>query len=491
LTDQKTPLRLLYEPDDYLCTWNIPDGKGGSVELPGQLEVLPNRAPKGSVYGRLPLDCDEPQEGLFSFSFPQVVEAPVLSGTLANGGSVFLLDAHITYWAMNQGLVTGSAALLGRGGEIFGGHSSKTAVECANKAPLVSSVDFQITALDALVGTAPIASVRIPGVHPNNPRDLWSACLNLEARAEWAKGGVKLSVGYNGRMRVADGFEFRLAFSPVATITVQRSVSLRVVFDEFVEPLRRIGSIATGKPQDLTYVAVRLADAAGQYQVYGTGITQAPYASSAREVRNHRSAIRAKVDELSLLDLILEWCKYAAEHHPLVETYGSMLHAHDRHPRSRFLLLLQALEGLHGYETRNEYSRRTLSHLSKREQVINSLNGMVDRDMMQFVKKHLSKFPHTGLDAVLKSMTDALPIDIMGRIAATSLVEEVMSDPSVRTPANALRIIRNNLAHGKRGYDAFQLDEVVRILELAVRAHSLRILGCPDGVVKRVFEESD
>ena len=474
-----------------MCTWNIPDGKGGSAELPGQLEVLPNRAPKGSVYGRLPLNRDEPQGGVFSFSFPQVAEAPTLSGTLANGGSIALLDARITYWTMNQGHITGSAALLGKGGEFFGQHSSQMTVEHDKKAPLVSSVEFQITALDALAGTAPIKSVQTPGIHPDNPKDLWSANLNLEARVEWEKEGTELSVGYDGRMRTTDGYEFRLTFSPVATLTVEQGISLRAAFDEFVEPLRRISSIATGKPQDLTYVAVKLTDTAGQYQVYGTGITQAPFASSARDVRTHRSAIRAKVDELSLLDLILEWRKYAAEHHPLVETYGSMLHAHDQHPRSRFLLLIQALEGLHGYETRNEYSRRRLDHLSKRERVIDSLNNVVDRDVMQFVKKFLSKSPPTSLDAVLKSMTGALPIDIMDRIAATSLVEQVMSDPSVTTPANALRIVRNNLAHGTRGYDAFELDEVVRILELAVRGHSLIILGCPDEAVKRVFEESD
>ncbi|HEY8986058.1 MAG TPA: HEPN domain-containing protein [Streptomyces sp.] len=491
MPDQQTPLRLSYEPDDYLCTWNIPDGKGGSTELPGQLEVLPNRAPKGSVYGRLPLNRDEPQEGVFSFSFPQVVEAPVLSGTLANGGSVILLDAHITYWTMNQGHVTGSAALLSKGGEFFGRRSPQMTPEHDNEIPLVSSIEFQITALDALTGTAPIASVQTPGIHPDNPKGLWSANLNLEARAEWAKEGVELSVGYNGRMRTADGFEFRLCFSPVATVTFQRGVSLRVAFDEFIEPLRRISSIATGKPQDLTYVAVRLTDIAGQYQVYGTGITQAPFASSEKDVRNHRSAIRAKADELSLLDLVLEWRKYSADHHPLVETYGSMLHAHDQHPRSRFLLLIQALEGLHGYETRNEYDQRRLSHLSKREQVIDSLSSVADRNVMQFLKKFLSKNPPTSLDAVLKSMTGALPVDIMDRIAATSLVTEAMSNPSVKTPANALRIVRNNLAHGTRGYDAFELDEVVRILELAVRAHSLRILGCPDDVVKRVFEESD
>jgi hypothetical protein len=65
-----------------------------------------------------------------------------------------------------------------------------------------------------------------------------------------------------------------------------------------------------------------------------------------------------------------------------------------------------------------------------------------------------------------------------------------MSDPAApTTPASALRIVRNNLAHGKRGYDPQVLDEAVRILELIVRGHSLRILGCSDHVVARVFDE--
>ncbi|MFC7864592.1 hypothetical protein ACFU5B_12330 [Streptomyces murinus] len=98
-----------------------------------------------------------------------------------------------------------------------------------------------------------------------------------------------------------------------------------------------------------------------------------------------------------------------------------------------------------------------VSHLSKREQVIDSLSSAADLDVMQFLKKFLSKNPPTSLDAVLKSKTGALAVDIMDRIAATSLVAEAMSNPSVRTPANALRIVRNNLAHGTRGYDAENL----------------------------------
>lgn len=490
MPEQQSPLRLSYEPDDYLCTWNIPDGKGGSAEHPGQLEVLSNRPPKGSVYGRLPLNHDESKEGVFSFSFPQIVEIPALSGTLANGGSVVLLDARITYWTKNQGHVTGSAALLGKGAEPFGRRTSRATFE--SESPLISTAKFQITALDAILGSAPIKSVKTPGIHPDNPKDLWSANLDLKAKAEWEDEGATLSVGYDGRMRAMDGYEFRLAFSPVATLTVEQGISLRVLIDDFVEPMRRIISIATGKPQDLTYVAVNFEENVDSHQVYGAGITQNPFASSSKEVRSSRSAIRAKGDELSLLDLLLKWRQFTADHHPLVETYGSMLHAHDQHPRSRFLLLIQALEGLHGYETQNEYNRRKADHLSEHKGVIDGLTDLVDRDTLQFLKKFLSRKPHASLDSVLTSMTSALPVDVMDRIAVTSLVENVIrDDSSVTTTENALRVVRNHLAHGVRGYDAFELDEVVQLLELTVRGHAMRILECPENVVRRVFEDSD
>lgn len=86
-------------------------------------------------------------------------------------------------------------------------------------------------------------------------------------------------------------------------------------------------------------------------------------------------------------------------------------------------------------------------------------------------------------------MVSGLPIDTMGRLAATSLVNIAMSDPAApTTPAGALRVVRNNLAHGKRGYEPQVLQEAVHVLELIVRGHTLRILGCPDHVVERVFD---
>jgi hypothetical protein len=489
LPDQRPPLRLSFEPDNYLCTWSIPDGKGGSVKLPGNLEVLPERPPRGSVYGPLPIKQDTPQTGITSTSFPQIVEAPVLEGTMANGGSIMLIDARISYWTTDQGFISAAAALLSQG-QGFLGVPLRSASQPVAGVPLFSTIEFQTTGLDSIFGFAPIKSVQTPGMGPNNPRDLWSANLNLDASSAWETEEASLHVGYNGRMRTMDAYEFILAFSPVAAFGMPEPVSLRFAIDEFVESFRRIISIATGQAQDLTYVSVEAGNPAVTYQVFGAGITQAPFASSTDSIRSNASAIRARSDNLSLLDLVLKWRRYAAEHHPLVETYGSMLHARDQHPRSRFLLLIQALEGMHGHVTKNDFNRRKTDLLSKREAVINSLEGHLDRDAKKFLKRYLLKSPPTSLETALNSMVRDLPVDVMDRLADTSLVAEATSEPPhPTTTAGALRVVRNNLAHGNRGYDARALNDAVRILELIVRGHSLRILGCPDDVVKRIFDE--
>ena len=71
-----------------------------------------------------------------------------------------------------------------------------------------------------------------------------------------------------------------------------------------------------------------------------------------------------------------------------------------------------------------------------------------------------------------------------------ALVAEVRMDPKKpETTRSALRVARNNLAHGTRGYDPAALDETVSLLEQVVRAHALRLLGCPDEVLARVLKD--
>lgn len=104
----------------------------------------------------------------------------------------------------------------------------------------------------------------------------------------------------------------------------------------------------------MTYLAV---DASGldepgirtnRRQVYGSGITQEPYQSDQTAVRKSSTSVHIAADGLSLLDMLRRWQGLEDDHHPLIETYGAMLSATDEHPRSRFLLLVQALEAYTG-----------------------------------------------------------------------------------------------------------------------------------------------
>jgi hypothetical protein len=259
-------------------------------------------------------------------------------------------------------------------------------------------------------------------------------------------------------------------------------------FEERIDPLRKILSIATGKPQELSYLHVELEGHEGTYQVVGTGITQAPFASSTAAMRAHNSAVRALPDGLSLLDLVTQWSRYTAEHHPLVETYGAMLHAPDQHPRSRCLLLIQALEGLYGYENKAADRERQAQHTATRTQALAQAKEALDAETFKFVKKHLPKSRPTSLDTALDALMADLPHNIMDRLSTTELVRNLLAtNITASSTAGALRVVRNDLAHGNRGYEPHHLQEVVRLLEFIVRGHALRILGCPQAVINRVF----
>lgn len=494
LEKDKRALELIYDPDEYLCTWSVPDGEGGWRRLSGSVEVRANRPPRGQVYGDVPLRNSSTSPHESAFDFPQRTELPALRASLANGGTLILLDAAIEYWFPGSGIVTGSAALLGTGSGFFG---RLTGVVDTSEQPVprVKAAQVQIVALDAVLGTAPINRVVSNPAHPDTPKGQWTAYTNPDAAIEWTADGATLRVEYFGRLRVMDRYEFGLQFSPVATLQLTDGVTLRELIDDYVEPLRRIVAIATARSRDLTYLTVELEGEEGQFQVFGSGITQEPFESSSKRLRDMPSAVKAHGDGLSLLDMITRWRELASAHHPLVETYGSMLHAADQHPRSRFLLLIQALEGMHGAVTREEYEARAAKHSERRGAIIAKLVAMFDEpptealseDDRQFIERFLMKGPMGGLDGALVAMAKALPVNGMKALGSTALVKGLRASGDAASTPEALRRVRNHLAHGERGYPVHDLDEAVAVLERIVRGHALRLLGCADPVVTRVF----
>jgi hypothetical protein len=480
-------LPLEFDPDDYLCTWHVKGPDGAFLNLPGGLEVEPMRPPKGIVHGKIPI-IGAPK-GVYSF--PQTVRAPVLTATLANGGEVLILDAQVTYWT-NHGTVRGSAALLRKRSTLMPWESGDpTSIAKSTSAPTFERVRFQVGALDALMGVAPLKETSFP--RDGHGEKKWAATANDAAAVDWASDGDALDGHYRGSARVTDAYAFSIRHGPVMTASPKAPQPLRQLLDDWVTPVQAIASIATGKSQPLTYLAVEIGDRhptnVKRWQVYGSGIAQDPFDSDAEGIQKGRCALRCIADNVNLLDLVHQWQTLAADHHPLIETYAGMLHTQDQHPRSRLLLLLQSLEGMHGHETADAFDSASAAHAEKRKAVLQTIQSQVGEDDLKFIKRYLSKQPFRSLESALKSTFSELPIDLTDVVEGTRIVREVLSESPAGTSAlGALAKVRNYLAHGVRGFDAYDLDEMVTPVDAVVRAHALRLLGCPDEVLVRVLD---
>lgn len=478
---EKTALKLAFEPDDYLCTWHVPVGDGGFTDIQGLLTVQPSRPPTGQIYGELPINWTVDSRGQKSAGFPQYLEIDVLSGRLSTGANVMLIDAQITYWFHNRGHISGAAAVV-------------TLDEVArDAAPRFFRVELQVDALDAVAGVAPLKRMSWPNRedarHLEGP---WSAEGNPGSSQEWSDDDAVIRLEYDATVRAFDPYSYRMGFSPVVRMESSEPLTVREWVDQWVEPVRRIVSIATAGTRALTYLATRRPASERSTvrgQVFGTGITQEPYESLRTRVQDMRPALMLKVDDISLLALVRKWQRLDAEHHPLIETYGSMLTSRDQHPRSRFLLLVQAIEGLHGHEEAANYEERRKRHEEQREKLIQTVAEHLDPESVRFLKRNLRKDPPTSLQDALRAVISGSPIDLMPKLDRTGLVGAVKVDhPNPETTVSALRVVRNNLAHGLRGYEPHLLHDVVNIFERVVRAQALRLLGCPEEVQERALQ---
>jgi hypothetical protein len=473
---RKAALKLSFTPDDYLATWQLPSPKGGTFESHGALTVEAGKPPKATAHGDFDGQLEKMAGG--AVGFPQGVDAPFIVGSLSNGANVLLVNARVSYWFPDRANIQAAAAVI-------------TLADVTSAGALFNQFDIQVGGLDAIAGVAPIKSTTFPN---KGAAGTWAAELAPDFKQEWTDAGATVGLTYYGSFRSFDPYAFSMGFSPVAFGKFHEPIELNEILDEWIQPLRRVVSIATGRPEEITYLTLypATADESGlKGQLFGAGITQEPYESSREEIEQIKSPLRLKSDGVSLLGLIRNWQKLQVVHHPLVETYGSMLHARDQHPRSRFLLLLQAIEGAHGYETKASFAKRQKKHAQDREKVLAVTNGVLDAKQLKFLERNLSKRAPGGLEPAVNWLAKRLPGDVKEQLETTPLITTMIAAPTnARNAADALRIIRNDLAHGTKGYDAYELRKVVEVLERVVRAHALELLGCRNDVISRVLAAS-
>src|SRR5680860_250321 len=436
-SDRKRALKLAFEPEEYLVTWDLPTGEGDTFASHGVLVVNPDQAPTGTAHGAFSHIARQMESG--GAAFPQHVDVPRITGQLANGARVLLLDAHVSYWFSTQARIDAAAAII-------------TVADGTTDDPAgFQKIEVQVGGLDAIAGVAPIKRTSFP---KNGAAGTWSAEV-ADAAQTWAQDGITLSLHFDGSFRAFDAHSFGIGCSPLVRVDLGDAVPFEQLIDDWVLPIRRVVSVATGRPEPLTYVAVKIPsgdEREPRGQVFGAGITQVPYEATQDEVRKVDAPLQLARDEVSLLDVVTQWQSMVTDHHPLVETYGAMLHAKDQHPRSRFLLLLQAIEGAHGHETKASFARRQKKHDEARSVVIEAVAETLDDKQSRFLEKNLAKRPPAGLESAINWLAKKLPGDVKKSLEKTALVKATLGEPvNARNAPDALRIIRNDLAHGNRG----------------------------------------
>ncbi|OXR47001.1 hypothetical protein B7C42_00118 [Nocardia cerradoensis] len=483
----------MIDPDDYPCEWTIfvkkENNEPEMQKYPGTLKLFPSISPSGTIIGFKEFWEIDSISGQMSRSLPNAIRYPELRCRLIDRPyEVILFDVVVSDSFGGEAVVVdGGAAIVG--------------VDLpAGDSPKFMGIEIQVTALDAIGGRRPLASSTAPAVAEEWRSGEWSAKGNGESGQRWADDEVEVRHEYDTTARVYDPYEFRVRFSPVLRVNRTTPKDLGYWIDTWVNPLRTIISAATGREETITYVYF-LGDLCesgtpdSRAQLFAKGISQTFYYSSDVDVRAAQIAFNVATDGLSLLDVVKRWNAEINAGNPLLQTYNPLMMAAQQHPRGKFLYTMQCLEGLDGFERRLEFDKKLRGHRRERFELIQNLKDakdLIDSPItagnLKFAKSAIGGRPSESLASCLGRMISKVPapdIEITTELSKLHIISDIMlSESAPDTILDAVRIIRNDLAHGNRDYPPRYIDEVAQVFYRLVRAHLLRYLGCSESAQK-------
>ena len=194
-----------------------------------------------------------------------------------------------------------------------------------------------------------------------------------------------------------------------------------------------------------------------------------------------------------LPSLLRAWRDVDSGDNPFVELYRLAMLQRDLPKRAQFLYLVQALEALHGYEHRKTDTAAAESYQARRKETVERIqaSGASEEDI-RFLKKAWSSRPREDLARRLRSLIRHKDLPPIARETVESLASTVVfAEVSESSVEQAIRHVRNDLAHGNRNYAEQDLRRWTDVLDALCRAHLLRLLGCPPTVMEGAFRVLD
>lgn len=477
-------VKLPFSPQEYLCTWDIPDvrsenrdnddsrrggDENGTVELNGTLDLTTGHDPRGSFHRELPIvlegDCD----------FPQTNDFKCLTGKLSVGVHFALINASSDYWH-DCGYVDGTFAVLS--GKPFKKDEHRT----------YRSIELQLEGLDRIIDTSPTET--------QFDEEKSSSSITCSNRCwEWHRDNLSMKLYFAGR-KCSDPHSFATPFAPVLRIDAVSPLTVVDWWLNWVIPLQEIIASAIGHTPDVMYmlaIAEHTSKREQRDQIFKWDIKQESIYHSTDTTRRSESAIKIQEDNINLLDLLMKYQELLASHHPLTETFQSVALSSDQHPRSRFLLLIQALEGLHGFEHREEEDKQCQAYKKKKKEFLAHMKEVITNGDYKFLKESMMSSQFVTLENRLITIFDTLPPGVREKLDRNALIRqfrELQEEPNMKMEA-ALARIRNKLSHGATNFEPSDLDDVVEILYRVVRAELLRVLGAPESCRMRLLKDAE
>ena len=462
--------KLPVQPGEYAVEWLIDDRV-----IPGELGLEPNRPPEARLFGDV-VERDWGRGG----GFPENHTFERIRGRLRSGLDVVLTDAHVSIWFPERSLGSARHAVVGSG----------VAAALGDAYPRMRC---QITDLDLLFGASPVTSVSWPAEGTPPLHGHFGIDLNPDAHHEWPDdaNGITLECTYDIQFPLSSGHEHYVAFAPTVMIAVDAPLTVDQWVSEWVMPLVRLATLATRRPQRLSWLTVNTASRSALEDermrsntgtVFGSGIEQAPYEAEYREgwrEAENRPLFTLASLPISLPDLVRRWRALDLADNPFMELYGLALRQADLPPRARYLYLVQALEALHSLEHEDEDAEAQDEFERRRSEALEELRKVELPDgIHRFVKQNWGKRRIDSLDRRLKCLIDQLPELVQGRLTPPpgEVVTALVADGDL--PIESLfRVLRNDLSHGNRHYPDPGLRPWVTLVETLCRAHALRLLG--------------
>jgi len=440
----------------YPCTVLHPTGQ----RLAGQLELHAEQRPHGEIFAW-------PHELQSAMNFPQPTEKfATLKCELQTGYEVLLLNVSVEVWFPGRATFKADAAVVGL-------DLSTDPESCFRE------VSLQITNGHRVFGPTPIRQTAGPTSLPKTGTYDYRATLSVDADKSYVRGSIELRCRYWHSSHRGDYYRFDVQTAPVFEARSDDLLTGGQWIERHVLPLRELVTLATLQPQTISWLTLEPdgdSRVGSRQQVFSSAIAQAPYAPT-RDALNDARALFVFSDlPYSPVELLERWELLRSTHHNFIGPLMQGVTTPRMDFRSRFLALVQALEGLHT-QVYGEGPLPEEEHRRQLEGILNEVKRLgLAKDGRIYLRRWLDWSGRYSLRERLKELRDVV-------------ADEISSLPELDldlVPGD-VSVYRNKISHGADSYPLEVLRPINRVLSALGVAHVLRLLELPLNRMTNVF----